>query len=538
MTIVALSTPYGAGAIAIVRLSGADARRIAATLTPAPLTPRHAHLRRLRARGELLDEAVVLYFAAPASFTGEDVVEFHTHGGVAVASAIIDALIAAGARAARPGEFSKRAVLNGKMSVAKAESLAALISARTSAAARVLARTLDGELGAFCRELRAQLLQILAHVEVCIDYAEDDLPPETLATALATLDAACGRVGRIVRLSAQRRGLIDGFAVAIIGRPNVGKSSLLNALLGSARAIVSDEAGTTRDSVEERVVLPSGGVARLIDTAGIRAASGVEAQGIARSLAAAQAADVVVCVFDGSRPATREDGEILRLARDLGGGLDGDFWREFCAQNGVGNCGENLGENLGNNLGENLCDNGANSNLGEFWAGFCGANVALNSNLAASSGQNPAQNPAPNTSPTPAQNFAQNPAPTPAPKKIIFALNKCDLPRRFEPRLPAALEISAKSDISGGADALKTALDEHLRAQDLGEVMLVTNRQAALAQSALEALGRSRGLLAGGELELFAFEANAALKCIGELTEPACNDELLDAMFSGFCLGK
>lgn len=184
MNIVALSTAYGTGAIAIVRLSGKDAVKLASHLTPAPLKPRFAHLRKLYFEGALLDEAIVIYFAAPNSFTGEDIVEFHTHGGVGVANAIIDALLKLGARAARAGEFSKRAVINGKMSLEKAESLAGLIEAKTQAVAKILARTLEGSLGEFCASLREELVKILAYTEVCIDYAEEDLPEDVLQNAL------------------------------------------------------------------------------------------------------------------------------------------------------------------------------------------------------------------------------------------------------------------------------------------------------------------------------------------------------------------
>ena len=180
MNIVALATPYGVGAISIIRLSGKDALGIADKICGS-LTPRVAHLKELKDRdGNVLDEAIVIYFKAPFSFTGEDVVEFQTHGGVVVANLIIDEILAYGARIADPGEFSKRALLNGKIDLAKAESIQGLINARSEGAAKILARVMSGELGLFCDTLRDELISTLAYTETCIDYADDDLPADIM----------------------------------------------------------------------------------------------------------------------------------------------------------------------------------------------------------------------------------------------------------------------------------------------------------------------------------------------------------------------
>lgn len=474
MNIVALSTAYGTGAIAIVRLSGKEAVKLASHLTPAPLKPRFAHLRKLYFEGALLDEAIVIYFAAPNSFTGEDIVEFHTHGGVGVANAIIDALLKLGARAARAGEFSKRAVINGKMSLEKAESLAGLIEAKTQAAAKILARTLEGSLGEFCASLREELVKILAYTEVCIDYAEEDLPEDVLQNALVFLQNAASKIAQIVKFSQQQMGAVNGFNIALIGRPNVGKSSILNALLGKNRAIVSPEAGTTRDSVEEGLTLGTSRV-KIIDTAGIREASGVEACGIERSFEVAKKADVVVCVFDASQPALAEDLRILSLAKSFGADLSGALSQKL------------------------------------------ESNSVLTDGEAAQNGET-----------TQDDKMAQS-----GEKKVIFVLNKSDLARQFE--LPLnAISLCAKE----GVAPLTEALSEAVKVAELHEVMLTTNRQVSLCVRAQEALSRSYTNLKNGELELFAFELHLALKAVGEVTQPPQNEEILDAMFGEFCLGK
>jgi tRNA modification GTPase len=315
-TIAAIATSGGIGSIAIVRLSGSDAVTIAHHISPqASFTPRRADLASLYDRdGELIDRGIVLYFEPPRSFTGEAIVEFQCHGGVVVAQDILSALLHHGARMAEPGEFSKRAFLGGKIDLSEAEAIAKMIEARSSDAARILARQLKGELGRFVEEIRKNLLRALAHSEVMIDYAED-VPDDVIEGLGKQLEALQGRMKRIVESSHRRRGLIEGFRVAIIGKPNVGKSSLLNALLDYDRAIVSDLAGTTRDTIEEQVRIGSH-VIRLIDTAGIlHSEDTIERIGIERSLASIEEADVVIALFDGSRSGDEEDRRILSLLK-------------------------------------------------------------------------------------------------------------------------------------------------------------------------------------------------------------------------------
>ncbi len=317
-TIAAIATAGGTGSIAIVRVSGPDAPKLALSVAPkASLAPRQADLAGLFDRdGTLIDQGLVLYFQAPRSFTGEEVVEFQCHGGMVVARQILDALVQAGARLAEPGEFSKRAFLNGKIDLSQAEAIAGLIEAKSVRGAQILARQMKGELGAFVASTREALLQALAHSEVLIDYAEE-VDEELITGLTGQLEVLRSGLERIVGSSRRRQGLIEGFRVAIVGKPNVGKSSLLNAILAYDRAIVSSIAGTTRDTIEETVQIGPHAV-RLVDTAGIRSSEdAIEQIGVERSLASLAEADIVIALFDGSRPYDAEDARMVSLLRSL-----------------------------------------------------------------------------------------------------------------------------------------------------------------------------------------------------------------------------
>lgn len=318
-TIVAPATPRGQGAIAIVRLSGPEALAWALALTRREnLTPRYAHLCMLyNPSGEAIDQAIVLYFAPPKSYTGEALVEFQTHGGDAASTALIESLIALGARLAEPGEFSRRAILNGKMDAAQAEAAAALIAAKSTRAATLLARQLTGSLSQFVNGVRERLIRLRAHVEVSIDYAEEDLPKELKSRMFDQLKSLREQLQNTAESSRRRQGLLSGFRAAIIGKPNAGKSSLLNALVNYDRAIVSDQAGTTRDTIEEEVRV-GGHLIRLIDTAGLRHTDdAVEKIGIDYSRRAASGADLIIALFDASRPLEAEDDAVLALLETL-----------------------------------------------------------------------------------------------------------------------------------------------------------------------------------------------------------------------------
>jgi len=318
-TIAAIATAHGVSSISIVRISGEEALQIAHKIShKQEIVPRYAHLTSLYTpENILIDRAIMIYFAAPHSFTGEDIVEFQCHGGIVVAQEILDTAMAHGVRLAEPGEFSKRAFLNGKIDLTEAEAISKLIEAKSVDAAKILAKQLKGELKIFVEETREALLRSLAYSEVMIDYAEEDIPDDIMQSILDQLDGLTFQIERIVDASHRRRGLIDGFRVAIIGKPNVGKSSLLNALLSYERAIVSDIAGTTRDTIEEQVRIGSH-IIRLVDTAGIRdAQDGIEKIGIERSLSSIEEADVIIALFDGSRIFDEEDEKIISLVDGL-----------------------------------------------------------------------------------------------------------------------------------------------------------------------------------------------------------------------------
>ena len=288
--------------------------------------PRRASLRRLRdAAGEELDHALVLWLPAPASYTGEDSAELHLHGGRAVTHGVADALVALGARPAEPGEFTRRAFLNGRMDLIEAEAIGDLVEAETSAQRVQALRQLDGALGGIFRGWAERLRVLLAQQEALIDFPDEDLPPETEAVALAELAALTHEIG--AHLDDGRRGerLREGLVFAVTGPPNVGKSSLVNALAERDVAIVAETPGTTRDALETRVVL--GGVpVTLVDTAGLRETQdAIEAEGVRRARARAAAADLVLVVREtgASSPPPSPTLTIVNKI-DLGGAVPSD----------------------------------------------------------------------------------------------------------------------------------------------------------------------------------------------------------------------
>ena len=317
-TIVAIATANGIGSISIVRVSGAKALEIASKIShKETFQPRLATLCSLHDTNDaLIDEALVLYFKAPFSFTGEDVVEFQCHGGIAIANMIVNEVLAHGARLANPGEFSKRAFLNNKIDLSKAEAISKIIEARSEDAVKLLAKQLKGELTTFVNDIREDLLFMLAYTEVSIDYAEDDLPDDIFEQIQNKMDKIKVKLTNTLEASKRREGMIEGFKVAIVGKPNVGKSSLLNKLLNFDRAIISDIAGTTRDTIEESVKIGTH-IIKIVDTAGIRNASDVIEQiGIEKSIETITEADIVISLFDNSKTLDEEDEKILELLEE------------------------------------------------------------------------------------------------------------------------------------------------------------------------------------------------------------------------------
>jgi tRNA modification GTPase len=443
-TIVAIATANGVGSIAIVRISGEKALQIAKKLSQKDeITPRYAYLTYISYKEELIDQVVMLYFKSPNSFTGEDVVEFQCHGGAIVANQILEIILKNGARLAMPGEFSKRAFINGKIDLTQAEAIAKMIEAQSVDAAKILARQLKGSLSTFVDESRELLLLALAHSEVMIDYAEEDLPKDIIDSIKNKLDALELKLEDLLESSQRRHGLIDGFNIAIIGKPNVGKSSLLNSLLSYDRAIVSDIAGTTRDTIEERIKIGTH-IIRLIDTAGIRDTNDeIESIGVQRSLRSLDEADIVIALFDSSTQWDSEDDNIAQIVK-------------------------------------NLDDN----------------------------------------------------------KHILVVLNKSDLTRKLYNVFLDNYEILDMS-IKEDSKIISKKLENLLNTISAGdEIMLVSNRQMEAVKNSIKFIKDAKKPLLSEELELFSYHLTEAIKSISSISKPYDNEDILDKMFSEFCLGK
>ena len=304
-TIVAIATAAGAGGVGIVRLSGPRARQVAEAIAGRTLAPRVAtYARFVDADGSTIDDGIALHFKSPASFTGEDVVELQAHGSPVVLRQLVGRCIALGARPAAPGEFSQRAFLNGKLDLAQAEAIADLIAAGDERAARAARRSLDGVFSRRVEALMTQLLAIRVHVEAAIDFADESLDTLGGAALRSRLDDAMASLAQLRREAERGRSLRDGLHVVLVGPPNAGKSSLLNALAGSERAIVTDLPGTTRDLLQEAIRI-DGVELTLVDTAGLReAGDAIEAEGIRRARAELGRADLALVVLDARDPET------------------------------------------------------------------------------------------------------------------------------------------------------------------------------------------------------------------------------------------
>jgi len=443
-SIAAIATAHGVSSISIIRVSGDSSLYIAKKISHLEsIKPRHAHLTSLyNSQNILIDQAIMIYFSAPNSFTGEDIVEFQCHGGIIVAQEILDTITSYGIRLAQPGEFSKRAFLNGKIDLTKAEAISKLIEAKSVDAAKILAKQMKGELKEFVDSSRDELLKSLAYSEVMIDYAEEDIPDDIMNNIINQLDNLTDKIEKIMEASKRRRGLIEGFKVAIIGKPNVGKSSLLNALLSYERAIVSDIAGTTRDTIEEQIRIGSH-IIRLVDTAGIRDSKDtIEKIGIERSLSSVDDADIIIALFDSSMPFNNEDRYIVELIN-------------------------------------NLID-----------------------------------------------------------KHTIVAVNKTDLETKLDIKLLEQfnpIKISAKTGFNNLTDNLEKILNKVGEGEEL---MLISARQIEAVSLAKKSILEAKEPLLDGQLEFFSYHLQEAVKAISSISKPYNSEEILDKMFSEFCLGK
>jgi len=306
--IAAVSTAAGEAALSVIRVSGSGAFEIADAVlmsgARSEVDPerRAILVRAMDADGKQIDQGIMLRYRGPASYTGEDTVEFQGHGGLLVTQRVLEAFLRAGARSAEPGEFTQRAFLNGKMDLSQAEAVMDLIHAQSTLALRAANEQLGGVIGQETERLRTELVGILAHVEAFIDFPDEDISPDTGVEMLGRLEAIVTQVGRLIDTADQGRILRYGARTVIAGEPNVGKSSLLNVLLGFERAIVSPKAGTTRDTIEE-VIQVHGIPLRLVDTAGLREdGDEIERLGMDRTTRELERADLILEVVDGSLP--------------------------------------------------------------------------------------------------------------------------------------------------------------------------------------------------------------------------------------------
>lgn len=416
------------------------------------LSPRHATLCNVYDKeGILLDEAIIIYYKSPHSYTCEDVIEVHCHASDIIAQKVLQSCLHYGARLARGGEFTKRAFLNGRIDLSQANAIAQMIATKDAYLQSALISQLKGSLGDFVREVREVLYFVLASAEVMIDYSEEDIPSELINDIRTKLESLRVRLAKIYDFSTTRAKIGNAWKLAIIGKPNVGKSSLLNAILLQERAITSNIAGTTRDRIEEEIII-DGSIVRLIDTAGIRTSTDmIESKGIQLSLQALQEANIVLAIFDSSRPLDSEDTQVLDA------------------------------------LSKNKKD-----------------------------------------------------------KKILAIFNKSDCKnvlksqdiKRIENLCDESLSISAL-DVEHTAHTLQEKLKEIIAKSNLnGEVILSASYQLESLKASIANLDLALQRLDTSELELFAYHIKDTLESIGQITSPYTNEEMLDKMFSQFCLGK
>jgi tRNA modification GTPase len=453
-TIAAIATPLGEGGVAMVRLSGPQSLAIAdASFRPGGKTgksgtrpssaPTHTiHYGKIVRGGRVVDEVLLSVLRAPRTFTREDVVEITCHGGLLPAKLVLDTVLENGARLAAPGEFTRRAFLNGRIDLAQAEAVADLIHSRTELAAAAAREQLAGKLSQRINRLRDDLMKTLAHVEAHIDFPDEDIAPETRGQLVERLRAAARFIDQLLRTADEGRLLRRGIRAAIVGRPNVGKSSLLNQLLGRDRAIVSPIPGTTRDTIEETANVRGIPIV-FIDTAGLRdGADEIELEGIRRSRGALSSAELILHVLDGT-----------------------EAWSEA----------------------ETV-----------FLSEFAG-------------------------------------------KNRILVRNKSDLPRRLE--LPAGLAPVDVCCLSGhGIETLKDAIKAKVWAGEINAEMLeamINSRHEDALRRARGAIERAASALEGGlGLELAALDLRIGAGAVGEIVGKTTTEDLLDAIFSQFCLGK
>jgi tRNA modification GTPase len=443
-TIAAISTPTGEGAIALIRISGENAIAVADKIfcgveKPSNFAPNVQHLGEIFESDRLIDQVMISVHRSPASYTGEDLVEISCHGGMLVTARVLEICLRAGARAARPGEFTERAFLNGKMDLSQAEAVIDLIRAKTDLALRSATEQLEGRLGQDIRSIQAELIALIAHVEASIDFPEEGIAPDSEEKAAARLGSISEKISLLLATADQGRILREGVRVVIYGSTNAGKSSLLNRLLGYDRVIVSETHGTTRDTIEEVINL-RGVPMRLLDTAGLRiSADAVEREGVARTEKSLQSADLLLHIADrnGPKPA------------------------DFQVRSGNGN----------------------------------GAEIVI--------------------------------------------LNKSDLPEHCDWKGVEALRISCLT--GEGLSELEKEILARITKENLRpESMVAINaRHRNCLRRALESCNRARQALRQGTApEYVAVDLKDALRALGEVIGAVDVEQILDSVFSQFCIGK
>jgi tRNA modification GTPase len=447
-TIAAISTPPGRGGVGVVRLSGPAALEIAAAIFQTESQIPVGESARARfgrlvdpTTGEHIDESILTYFKAPHSYTGEDVVELSCHGSPIVVSRVLDLILQRGARIGEPGEFTFRAFSNRRIDLAQAQAVRDLIDAQTRYQARVATRQLEGALSKRLVRLKDLVVEIIVHLESSVEFAEDDISTDAESDLLSKINAAVADLSEIAASFSFGRFVKEGFALAIVGRPNVGKSSVFNRLAGSDRAIVTEIPGTTRDALYESASI-AGLPVRLIDTAGIRETTDVvETIGISRSRAAIADADIALLVMDASQPMTVDDSRLLEQV--------------------------------------------------------------------------------------------------PGERRII-AMNKIDLPRAIESLPEDSINISALT--GEGFDRLTASLLHRLSGGPVVErddLMITDARQHDAVRRSIEQLEGARELMVQDEFEeIILLRLRGALAAIGEVTGETLTEDILNQIFSTFCIGK
>lgn len=453
-TIAAISTPLGEGGLAVIRLSGTRALAVTdrcfvpqgkVSLKPSQAPTHTIHYGHIVRDGQVVDEVLVSVLRAPRTFTREDVVEISCHGGILSAKVVLDTVLSCGARLAEPGEFTKRAFLNGRIDLTQAEAVADVIHARTELALTAANEQLAGKLSQRINQLRDQLTQTLAHVEAHIDFPDEDIAPDTRAQLIGRLERGVKFMDELLRTANEGQILRRGIRAAIVGRPNVGKSSLLNQLLGHDRAIVSPIPGTTRDTIEETANIRGIPVV-FVDTAGLREAGDqIEQEGIRRSRESQARASLVLQVFDASEPLTAADSRLLAESTD---------------------------------------------------------------------------------------------------RKRLIVRNKVDLPVRLAlpPDEPAGRMVDVSCVTGQGIETLKDAIRDVVWGggvpAEMLEVMINSRHQDALRRARDGAWRAVEGLRADLTLEVVALELRIAFNAVGEVVGKTTTEDLLDSIFSQFCIGK